>query len=95
VQVRVPRERMGHATPTGAHCSGAGADFDGSRRIGLESRASLRVRLPIQQALHARVHRMATDTDTGTDSSVSSFALKQWQFYLLTGISAVALGPSC
>jgi hypothetical protein len=35
---------------------------------------------------------MATDTDTGTDSSVSSFALKQWQFYLLTGISAVALG---
>ena len=27
-----------------------------------------------------------------TDTSPSSFALKQWQFYLLTGISAVALG---
>jgi hypothetical protein len=35
---------------------------------------------------------MATDTDTDTNTSPSSFALKQWQFYLLTGISAVALG---
>lgn len=31
---------------------------------------------------------MATDFDT----TPSSFALKQWQFYLLTGISAIALG---
>jgi len=31
---------------------------------------------------------MATETDTTT----SSFALKQWQFYLLTFISATALG---
>jgi hypothetical protein len=31
---------------------------------------------------------MASETET----SPSSFALKQWQFYLLTGISAVALG---
>lgn len=31
---------------------------------------------------------MATETDTQT----SSFALKQWQFYLLTFISATALG---
>jgi hypothetical protein len=29
---------------------------------------------------------------TAPDTSPSSFALKQWQFYLLTGISAVALG---
>jgi hypothetical protein len=27
-----------------------------------------------------------------TDTAQSTFALKQWQFYLLTGISAVALG---
>jgi hypothetical protein len=47
---------------------------------------------------------MATSTDTapksapdtapdiGPDPAPSSFALKQWQFYLLTGISAAALG---
>jgi hypothetical protein len=33
-----------------------------------------------------------TETETDSVTQKQSFALKQWQFYLLTGISAAALG---